>query len=228
MKITNLEVGIQIETEKAIGFFGNREVSFEGLTVSFPNYEFRKLKQTHSDRVVNSSQEVYDADAHFTQERNVGLVIQSADCAPILIFDEAGGMVAAIHAGWRGVKNQIAINTLEALKGKGLKKNSLHVFIGPHIQRQSFEVDEDVYLQLKDATPAVFTEEWSLISNYNPSTKKYHIDLNRQIQLQLLANDIEEENIHVLYYDTVTELKWHSHRRDRELAGRNLSFVALK
>ena len=104
------------------------------------------MNQTHSDVVTFvKSSAVYDSDGIYTEEPKLGLVVQTADCMPILLSDKK--RIGAIHSGWRGLKN----NILE----KAIKKfdvNELSISIGPHARSCCYEVKEDVKKYFNDYT----------------------------------------------------------------------------
>lgn len=75
------------------------------------------LKQEHSDLVLsidNHSRSGVVADASFTITVGLVSVVLTADCVPILVGDRKGRIVAAIHAGWKGIASRIIGNTIEA------------------------------------------------------------------------------------------------------------------
>ena len=102
------------------------------------------MNQTHSDVVTFvESSEVYDSDGIYTEKPKLGLVVQTADCMPILLSDKK--RIGAIHSGWRGLKSNIV--------KKAIKKfdiNQLSISIGPHAQSCCYEVKEDVKKYFND------------------------------------------------------------------------------
>ena len=63
------------------------------------------MEQTHSDKVVHVNEAgIYNSDGIFTSNKNLGLVVRTADCIPILLKDDSN--IGAVHVGWRGVKNR--------------------------------------------------------------------------------------------------------------------------
>ena len=104
------------------------------------------MNQTHSDVItLVKSSEVYDSDGIYTEKSKLGLVVQTADCMPILLSDKK--RIGAIHSGWRGLKNNIV--------GKAIRKfdvNNLSIAIGPHAQSCCYEVKEDVRKYFNDYT----------------------------------------------------------------------------
>ena len=104
------------------------------------------MNQTHSDVVtfVQSSR-VYDSDGIYTEKAKLGLVVQTADCMPILLSDKK--RIGAIHSGWRGLKKNIVKKAI-----KKFDVNQLSISIGPHAQSCCYEVKKDVKKHFNDYT----------------------------------------------------------------------------
>lgn len=116
------------------------------------------LQQTHSTLVANldDPQSDFAADASFSRCPNTVCAVLTADCLPILICDQAGKEVAAIHAGWRGLANGIVQQTLAQLNAAA---QDCLAWLGPAIGPERFEVGEDVltaYLAQSEAHRAAF------------------------------------------------------------------------
>lgn len=101
------------------------------------------LNQTHSTRcvVVENSDVSRDADAAVTRSRHFPLVIMTADCLPIVLCNQQGTEIAAIHAGWRGLANGIIENTLAEMHSDA---ETCLAWIGPAICGQCYETGEEV------------------------------------------------------------------------------------
>ncbi|WP_042142219.1 MULTISPECIES: peptidoglycan editing factor PgeF [unclassified Pseudoalteromonas] len=104
------------------------------------------LEQIHSNKVieVNSKTDlniVEQADALFTKEKNIPLAIMTADCLPILLTDEKGSQIAAIHGGWRGLAGGIINNTVACFD---CNPSDIKAWLGPAIGPERFEVGQDV------------------------------------------------------------------------------------
>ena len=84
---------------------------------------------------------VPDADACWTSEPGVGLAILTADCLPVVLVDSAGQLVAAAHAGWRGLCAGVLENLVATLP---VDPARLQAFIGPAISVDHFEVGAEV------------------------------------------------------------------------------------
>jgi YfiH family protein len=108
--------------------------------LEFINKKGIGLNQSHSNISIELPSDNYDADASYTKQNKVACSIRTADCMPLLVTDEGGSFVAAIHAGWRGLASGIIENTLKKINAKG----KFIVWIGPHISQEFFEVGAEV------------------------------------------------------------------------------------
>ncbi|CAN5873063.1 hypothetical protein BH18ACI5_BH18ACI5_14000 [soil metagenome] len=109
------------------------------------------LRQVHGNNIVTvrSSHPIPwsppEADAATSDDPASALVIQVADCAPILLADTRGGVVAAIHAGWRSTMQQIVIRTIAAMRDQfGTRAEDLIAAIGPSLGECCGEMGEEV------------------------------------------------------------------------------------
>jgi YfiH family protein len=109
--------------------------------------EPRWLQQVHGARVIDADTlvDTPQADACFARQRRTVCAILVADCLPILFCDRSGTVVAAAHAGWRGLAAAVIENTVAAITRNGVKPRDLLAWIGPGIGPTAFEVGDDVY-----------------------------------------------------------------------------------
>lgn len=85
------------------------------------------------------------ADACITQEPQVACTIMVADCLPLMFTDDAGRVVAAAHAGWRGLAAGVLERTVHAVcEQAGVAPAQVRVWLGPCIGPDAFEVGDDV------------------------------------------------------------------------------------
>lgn len=138
--------------------------------------------QTHSDiihRVTPSDAgaglygpELPECDALITNVPGMALVVFTADCTPILLYDSVTGAVGAVHAGWRGTASAIAAKTVEAMSAAfGSRPEDIHAAIGPNIGQCCFETDEDVPGALWDALGS------EVSSSIRQSGDKFYVNL---------------------------------------------------
>lgn len=228
MNFVTTPYGLEFQNDKIQVFFGNQQANLEFINNQNSKLQVMRIKQTHSDHAVEASSQLLEADAHYTTKKAQALLIATADCLPILIFDEILGIIASVHAGWRGVANRILPKTLEVFKQQGSLLRDLNFFVGPHIRQNSFEVEEDVKSLLQNSLL-----DKDRITDYCTQRKtevkiKYYFDLSAIILEQISEMKCENPNIFLSSIDTRTDLNWHSFRRDQQNSGRNLSFIAIK
>lgn len=100
------------------------------------------LKQVHSARVVEIGREAQpEADASFTRQAGQVSAVLTADCLPVLFCDRAGSVVAAAHAGWRGLADGVLEATVAAMQ---VAPQDILAWMGAAIGPRAFEVGEDV------------------------------------------------------------------------------------
>ena len=212
-------IGYRATAGNAEFFFGSKHLPRAELVAHWPGTEFAFLKQVHGNRVVEANaNETIEADAHFTSNRNLALVSQTADCVPILL--SAPDKICAVHSGWRST----ALNIVKAVKeAAGDFKVAA---IGPHILMTSFEVGKDVAEKLLAASPAG-TKPNQLVYPHDDQDKCY-FDLAELVRLQLRDAFGDDLLILEALEDTKTSVHFASFRRDKDQAGRQYSFVVMK
>ncbi len=159
------------------------------------------------------------ADATFTNERQQVCIVITADCLPILICDQRGTEVAAIHAGWRGLAAGIIENTVAQLRQS---PENLLVWLGPAIGPTKFEVGNDVYdvfVNKNTINTAAFTE-----IGYKNKEQKWLANLYKLATIRL-----QQQGITRIYggdFCTYTQEElFFSYRRDQKKTGRMASVI---
>jgi YfiH family protein len=143
-------------------------------------------------RIDCPQQEIIEGvDAVMTDVPRLCIGVSTADCIPILLYDEAHHAVCAVHAGWRGTVQRIARVAVEAMcKTYGSVPSQMKAVIGPGISLESFEVGEEVYQQ--------FTDAGFDMTKIARMYAKWHIDLPTCNRLQL-----EETGITDIYMSNI-------------------------
>lgn len=117
------------------------------------------LNQTHTTTVVPALEALaalhagmpLTADASFARKGDgVACAIMTADCLPVLLCDHAGTVVAAAHAGWRGLACGVLEHTIQAMAVPSVE---IMAYLGPAIGPEAFEVGQDVYEAFCRARP---------------------------------------------------------------------------
>jgi YfiH family protein len=182
--------------------------------------EPRWLQQVHGDRSLRITEEIFaseqQADAAFTTQPNIVLAILTADCLPILLCADDGSEVAAIHAGWRGLSASIIESTVARLR---TPRARLMAWIGPAIGPASYEVGDEV----RETFVSNSSEAERAFSATRPG--HWHCDLFALARLRLRRAGVE--NIFGGNFDTFTDARFYSYRRDGARSGRFASLIWL-
>jgi len=216
------DLGFELLTNDYLVFFGKHKSQLQKIRQSYPYLDWTQLKQVHGHKLVETLRpeiDIQTADAHWTTLTKVGLITKTADCIPILGFNDLTKAILSIHSGWRGVANQITRISLEDLSAAHPIK-AWKIFIGPHIQQVSFEIQQDTVDQLQNCS--------SLDKNLwlKKVPEGFKANLSLILLQQLIDCGIPKDQIYFLNLDTKSDLRFHSFRRDKELSGRQSSFIA--
>ncbi len=165
-----------------------------------------------------------ECDALVTKRPGLILGVLAADCAPILLCDPHNGVIAAIHAGWRGAVSGVIESTVEVMGQLGADPAKTVAGVGPCLSQASFEVGPDLIEDVLKITP------WAEILFEPGSGDRQFFDLKRYAQARLARLGVS--HIDALADDTLTAPDlYFSHRRavkagDRD-CGRNMSAIML-
>ncbi|WP_308245379.1 peptidoglycan editing factor PgeF [uncultured Prevotella sp.] len=142
-------------------------------------------------------------DAVMTDIQGICIGVSTADCIPVLLYDEEHHAAAAIHAGWRGTLARIVHKTIQEMRiAYQTEPTKLKAVIGPGISIENFEVGDEVYNAFDQAAFDMNSIAEECIKR-NPNAddpsklfeKKWHINLPLA-NLQLLThNGVNEANI---------------------------------
>jgi hypothetical protein len=129
-------------------------------------------------------------DALMTDMRGVCIGVSTADCIPILLYDEAHHAICAIHAGWRGTVARIAEKAIAEMNAAyDTRPEHIKAQIGPGIHLDSFEVGDEVY--------KAFAQAGFDMTPISVKKEKWHIDLPECNRQQLIVAGLEPHNIRV-------------------------------
>lgn len=112
------------------------------------------LNQVHGSAVLDAAKVglcAPAADASFTTQRDTVCVVMTADCLPVLFSDRQGRVVAAAHAGWRGLAHGVLGCTVQAMRDAGA--GDILAWLGPAIGPSHFEVGQDVVQAFLNSAP---------------------------------------------------------------------------
>ena len=172
------------------------------------------MNQTHSNKVLliedNINLKRINSDAMLTKNSSIALGVLTADCAPILFFEQKEEIAGCIHAGWKGAINGVIENTLMKLREIGGNPEELVVCIGPCIGKQSYEVKEDFYSIFKNK----FKENDSFFTRKDKKT--FNFDLRGFVNKKFKNFGVSEID-NILIDTFATKNEYFSHRRAKKL-----------
>ena len=168
-------------------------------------------------------------DAFITNLTGVSIGVRTADCVPILLSDSRNRVIAAIHSGWKGTVQKIAMKTIGIMETRfKTDARDIVAVIGPSIGPLSFQVGEEVAIKFKEAGFPM-DSIWSFQGpgNGTPMSGGHHIDLWVANKWILLESGVKEENIWISGIDTFLAPDFFSARREGIECGRNINAIRM-
>ena len=198
---------------------GKEKTNYFAKKVGFNNSKLLVPNQIHSSnvKICLSPGKVPNCDGTFTNQSNIVCSIQVADCLPIYFAHRSKLLFGLIHAGWRGLVNDIILASGLLLKKCNYNLSDFEVVIGPSIQNCCFEVGEDIIHN--------FHKRHFRTLNYN----KFKVDLQKLAFDKFVDIGFKTKNIYRL--DDCTQCnseKYFSFRRDGKTAGRMFGLIGAK
>ena len=186
------------------------------------------LHQIHSNRIVYIDKDYiinkkFKADAIVTNIKKLPIGILTADCVPILIYDDISKMIAAIHAGWKGAYKNIVNKVIKFMVKKGCDRKNIHAAIGPCITQKDYNVKEDFLKKFikKNKKNSIF---------FKKRKNAIYFDLPKYIKYQLKYSKISNID-HVNINTFNAKNNFFSARRSLRLKhddyGRNISIIMI-
>ncbi len=198
------------------------------------NYSLVNLKQIHSDKIFIINEKVVvgkgsatyvagEGDALITNVSQQPIMVLTADCVPLLLFDTGRRVVAAVHAGWRGTVARITAKTVKKMIDVyGTSPGDIVAAIGPSIGVCCYEVGnevEDKANQNLDNANELFVRD----------NGRLYFDLWEANVLQLISMGVPKSNIDNLKICSKCNHKeFFSSRADNGNTGRMGSVIMLK
>ncbi len=184
--------------------------------------------QTHSDNIViiddkqtrgwlSQDDAIASCDALITAQKNLLIGVLTADCVPILLFDSSKKVVASVHAGWKGSRDEILLKTIFKMQEAfGSDPKDIYAVIAPSIGVCCYEVGSDV------------ADNFGQNVKKPLSNEKYMLDLKMENYNQLINAGLQKENIEVSNKCTSCDSdSFFSYRKEQGCSGRFLSFIGI-
>jgi polyphenol oxidase len=172
------------------------------------------LNQVHGDLILDAdmtnNKPFPEADGFITRAENLCLVIRTADCVPVFVFDSKNKILGAVHSGWKGCRLNITGCLIKKMKsGCNSKDNDLYAYVLPSIGPESYIIKMDV--------GSYFTKDIQTRDN------NIYLDLWKNIYRSLRQEGVPEDNIFLSGQCTYrNNTDFFSYRHGD--SGRNLNF----
>jgi YfiH family protein len=213
------------------------DISEENFKVVIPRQvhqtQVKIFKEKAKERVVR-----LEGDALLTDQENLFLVVQVADCLPVFLVDHEKGLIGLAHIGWRGALSGMAEKFInEALRIFNSKPEEINLVFGPSIGMCCYKVSDSLAVLVDDkyivrqAHYPVFDSEVAQTRGeqsrrIEKKGKEKYLDLKGWVKDRFLKSGVKEENILLSKYCTFCGGKiYQSYRRDKEKAGRMVAFM---
>jgi YfiH family protein len=212
--------------ERIRGFFTTKGTGADRKTIAHrfgvPEANVYMPIQQHTDKIAVIDHDLVPiiADAVVTLRRDIVIGVKVADCVPVLIFEKRKGIIAAVHAGWRGTAAGILKKTVQTMIDRFYAEpGEMLLAIGPAIGRCSYGVDYDVMHAVTRATGQ---------GKYHvESGGKYFLDLPSANRHQATSIGVPEDRIWVSGDCTFCNPdRYYSYRYAKGTTGRQGGFIA--
>lgn len=215
-----------------VNFFENNNIAFgyteknfnlHDLSIYFNHSDLIELEQIHSNIIFQSSQVEYGSkgDGIILDQKKKIAIIKTADCIPLFFWDDIYSYGGIIHIGWKGLYKEIELNLIESFKDKSIKLETLNFFFGPSIEKDCYEVDQNIYTKFK-------SKKYRNKFFFANKKGKYLMDIKKGISYSLKKSGIKEKKITYSKICTFCDKRFPSYRRDRETNLRIYNFLILK
>lgn len=194
----------------------NRVRFFEKHGLKYPDSVFAYLTSGTDIQIAGAKDmgSEFKCDSIITTERGVVLALCAADCLPVTLADEAAGVLALAHLGWRGVDGKLVRKTIEKMTELGAETDQISVWIGPGVRKETYIKSGEKLSEFWNMVNPDNKAEWKLFMQRMPgSEEKYGIDLAGYAIYQMQGAGVELEKIKVSEIDTIADRNYFSHYR---------------
>ncbi|MFA6188058.1 MAG: peptidoglycan editing factor PgeF [Sulfuricurvum sp.] len=197
-----------------------------GKVLSYDHERLVHMRQIHSDTIVivDNTMNFHtppQCDALITNCTDIPLMVMSADCTPILLYDPARHAIGAVHAGRAGALNGILLKTLDAMKKNyGTSVSDMRITFGPSIHGCCYEVNEPIASE-------VISKGYEDALTYKK--EKVFLNVNTILHLQLKTLGITTEQIaETMECTSCNSNDYFSYRADSQHTGRIAGVIVLR
>jgi len=188
--------------------YDNRNAFLKNNNINPDNIYIGRLKHTNNVEVISNRDKkmFYDCDGLITNLKDVYLSFTVADCTAIYLFDFENNAIGLLHAGWKGLRDDIIKNAITLMQNTfNSKIDNILVGISPLLCEKCYEVKEDFVENFKDYPNSFIQKDG-----------KIFFDSKYVLLKKLLELKVKESNIE--FIDECTYClkdKYFSYRRDQ-------------
>lgn len=210
-------------------FCDDWDVSLDSLCCAQQVHSSRAVVAGTSNRGAGSLDQenaIKNCDCLLTAEKGIMLMIFTADCVPVLLYDKKNNAGGICHAGWKGTAAGILLKAVETMrKVFSSCPEDIIAGIGPSIGADEYAIDEErasVFKQL-------FKEKAGLVLKKieNEKRPRFYLDLKKSNALQLEVAGLKAENIEIATESTLSQPDFFSFRGSGGNCGRTAAFFYL-
>ncbi|MBF0483205.1 MAG: peptidoglycan editing factor PgeF [Candidatus Omnitrophica bacterium] len=199
-----------------------KQIAYLTQRLGISKFPVLSLNQVHgadvfvAEDLLEQGTMLVDGDAIICQQSKIPIMVRTADCQPIFVYDAGTDAIGMVHAGWRSTNQNILINTLELMSKKyGTEFQDVSVVLGPSLRKCCYEVGEE-FLEY-------FPKEVEI------SNGKRMFDLAQANVRQALDRGVGKDRIFDIGECTgCLADKYFSYRREKDAAGRMISVIMKK
>lgn len=194
--------------------------------IGFERERVIHMRQIHSDRIVLIDERMNfdtppECDAIITNRLHTPLMVMSADCTPILVYDPVQRVIGAIHAGRAGALNAILPKTIARMgETFGTRIDDIRISMGPSIHGCCYEINGHIAEEVQEkGYPEALRQEG----------ERLFLDVNTVLRQQLDALNVPQEHLEIIDACTACESDtYFSYRADRQCTGRIAGVIVLR
>ncbi len=162
-----------------------------------------------------------DSDALITELKDTPLMMFSADCPLVIVYEPDKSVVGLMHCSWRAIVKGIVANTIDTMRENfKIDVRNLIVGVGPGAGKCCYRVDEKFVEAISTAKG---------LENFVVKTKNnMTFDLHGAILYQLSDNGIANSQIETMGICTICDERFFSYRREGTRAGRFALIASTK
>ena len=205
-------------------------MSIENIVQDYGLQRLIVLDQIHADTghcvedldlQYQSSWFEFQGDFLITNQKDIALIVLTGDCVPLILYDPIHHVIGLVHAGWKGSYTGVVQKTLHMMQQKyNTRLNDLICTFGPSARECCYEVSQ----QFVDD----FEKKYPMLVKFTKRNSKWYFDNSLFLQELLKKFGILEQNIHTnKVLCTICNPQFCSFRKEKEMAGRQITMVAL-